>query len=99
MRVSRPAPSSRGLGHGPFKAATRVRIPSGSVLSFPSSGRPRPSMDPPKCWRKGVEGAAAVRRRRREEWAAEAAHLWEQWHRDPLFLFGVALYWGEGAKV
>src|SRR5687767_11951468 len=24
------APSSRGLGHGPFKAATRVRIPSGS---------------------------------------------------------------------
>ncbi len=26
------APSSRGLGHGPFKAATRVRIPSGSPL-------------------------------------------------------------------
>src|SRR5512133_2463793 len=26
------APSSRGLGHGPFKAATRVRIPSGSIL-------------------------------------------------------------------
>ena len=26
------APSSRGLGHGPFKAATRVRIPSGSSL-------------------------------------------------------------------
>ena len=25
------APSSRGLGHGPFKAATRVRIPSGSI--------------------------------------------------------------------
>src|SRR5581483_10964848 len=25
------APSSRGLGHGPFKAATRVRIPSGSL--------------------------------------------------------------------
>src|SRR5260370_3108714 len=26
------APSSRGLGHGPFKAATRVRIPSGSSI-------------------------------------------------------------------
>ena len=25
--------SSRGLGHGPFKAATRVRIPSGSLSS------------------------------------------------------------------
>ena len=25
------APSSRGLGHGPFTAATRVRIPSGSL--------------------------------------------------------------------
>jgi hypothetical protein len=25
------APSSRGLGHGPFKAVTRVRIPSGSL--------------------------------------------------------------------
>src|ERR1043166_2988029 len=34
MNTSCPhsAPSSRGLGHGPFKAATRVRIPSGSFL-------------------------------------------------------------------
>src|SRR5437762_586994 len=30
------APSSRGPGHGPFKAATRVRIPSGSfTLPYP----------------------------------------------------------------
>ena len=29
--VGRLAPSSRGLGHGPFKAATRVRIPLGSI--------------------------------------------------------------------
>ena len=29
--AGRLAPSSRGLGHGPFKAATRVRIPSGSA--------------------------------------------------------------------
>src|SRR5262245_51584078 len=29
-RIRAPAPSSSGLGHGPFKAATRVRIPSGS---------------------------------------------------------------------
>src|SRR5436309_8942599 len=28
------APSSRGLEHGPFKAATRVRIPSGSIDSL-----------------------------------------------------------------
>src|SRR5262249_4031099 len=31
---SRAALSSRGLGHGPFKAATRVRIPSGSLSLF-----------------------------------------------------------------
>jgi hypothetical protein len=40
-----------------------------------------------------------MRRRRRDEWAAEAVPLWEEWRQDPLFLFGVALYWGEGAKV
>jgi hypothetical protein len=40
-----------------------------------------------------------MRRQRREKWAAEAILLWQQWHQDPLFLFGVALYWGEGDKV
>src|SRR5262245_60134864 len=30
------APSSRGLGHSPFKAGTRVRFPSGSVPPAPS---------------------------------------------------------------
>jgi hypothetical protein len=54
---------------------------------------------PPTCWRQGVAGAAAMRRQRREQWAAEAVPLWEQWRQDPLFLFGVALYWGEGATV
>src|SRR5688572_8202189 len=33
IHESSTAPSSRGLGHGPFKAATRVRIPSGSLAS------------------------------------------------------------------
>ena len=35
------APSSRGLGHGPFKAATRVRIPSGSLAFFASHSMQR----------------------------------------------------------
>ena len=36
----RPPPSSRGLGHGPFKAATRIRIPSGAppLLVFLAHG-------------------------------------------------------------
>jgi hypothetical protein len=40
-----------------------------------------------------------MRQQRREKWAAEAVVLWERWRSDPLFLFGVALYWGEGDKV
>jgi len=38
------------------------------------------------------------RKRRRERWRAEARVLWEEWQKDPLFILGVALYWGEGAK-
>src|SRR5437016_5186188 len=38
------------------------------------------------------------RKRRRERWRAGARVLWEQWRTDPLFTFGVALYWGEGRK-
>ena len=39
--LSRPktAPSSSGLGHRPFTAATRVRIPSGSVSNHPQAIR------------------------------------------------------------
>src|SRR5262249_24602996 len=37
--------------------------------------------------------------RRREQWAAEAIPLWEQWQHDPFFLLGIGLYWGEGVKV
>jgi hypothetical protein len=40
----------------------------------------------------------ANRKRRRERWQAEAKALWEQWHCDPFFILGVALYWGEGTK-
>src|SRR6516164_8206316 len=43
------APSSRGLGHGPFKAATRVRIPSGSLCHCCKShknGSYRPTLLP-----------------------------------------------------
>src|SRR5690349_1477892 len=32
------SPSSRGLGRGPFKAKTRVRIPLGTPLFFSSRG-------------------------------------------------------------
>jgi hypothetical protein len=46
-----------------------------------------------------VAKAAAARRRRRDEWAIDAVRLWEQWRSIPLFLFGVALYWGEGDKA
>ena len=38
------------------------------------------------------------RKRRRERWRDEAIVLWEQWREDPLFICGVALYWGEGGK-
>ena len=31
------APSSSGLGHGPFKAATRVRVPLGSPVKRPAN--------------------------------------------------------------
>jgi hypothetical protein len=40
-----------------------------------------------------------MRRQQRERWAAEAIPLWQRWLPDPLFLFGVALYWGEGEKA
>ncbi len=53
---------------------------------------------PPTCWRQGVAAAAARHRQQRETWAAEARLCWEQWRTDPFFLFGVALYWGEGNK-
>ena len=38
------------------------------------------------------------RRQRRERWLVEARALWEEWREDPLFILGVALYWGEGRK-
>jgi hypothetical protein len=38
------------------------------------------------------------RKRRRECWQADARAFWEQWREDPLFILGVALYWGEGRK-
>jgi hypothetical protein len=38
------------------------------------------------------------RKRRREQWRAEASDLWEQWRCNPFFVLGVALYWGEGTK-
>src|SRR5262250_1736099 len=37
-------PSSSGLGHRPFKAAARVRIPLGVRLTYVSSKRAAPSM-------------------------------------------------------
>jgi hypothetical protein len=47
---------------------------------------------------RGRAQIAENRKRRRERWRAEARALWEQWHQDPLFILGVALYWGEGTK-
>jgi hypothetical protein len=40
----------------------------------------------------------ANRKRRREQWRAEALTLWEKWRHDPLFVLGIGLYWGEGEK-
>ena len=42
------APSSRGLGHRPFTAVTRVRLPSGS-LGMPSGGL-SPHHNPANRW-------------------------------------------------
>ncbi len=38
------------------------------------------------------------RKRRRQRWQTEARAFWRQWREDPLFILGVALYWGEGRK-
>jgi hypothetical protein len=46
----------------------------------------------------GVRKIMENRQRRRAAWRAEARILWEQWRHDPLFILGVALYWGEGTK-
>src|SRR5262249_53135007 len=108
------APSSSGLGHSPFKAATRVRIPSGSNTN--RSSAPTSAYRAQSCKlendkfhegamqaarKRGLAGVQKImenRERRRQMWRAEAASLWEQWKADPLFVLGVALYWGEGTK-
>src|SRR5918993_5124395 len=45
---SREPPSSRGPGHRPFKAAARVRIPLGALVSWSASARSE--ADRLKCW-------------------------------------------------
>src|SRR5215469_2653552 len=47
---------------------------------------------------RGIAQIIENRKRRRESWRAEAKALWEEWHGDPFFILGVALYWGEGKK-
>jgi hypothetical protein len=52
--------------------------------------------------KRGLAGVMKImenRRRRREQWQAEAPSLWEKWKQDPLFVLGVGLYWGEGEKT
>jgi hypothetical protein len=51
--------------------------------------------------KRGLAGVFKImenRQKRREEWRIEARVLWQRWHKDPLFILGVALYWGEGHK-
>jgi hypothetical protein len=51
--------------------------------------------------KRGLAGVLKImenRKNRREQWRIEARALWERWCEDPFFVFGVALYWGEGAK-
>ncbi len=55
-------------------------------------------MQPSKRGLAGVRKIAENRQLRRERWRAEARALWDQWRYDPLFILGVALYWGEGTK-
>jgi hypothetical protein len=52
----------------------------------------------PKRGLAGVMKIMQNRRLRREQWRKDAVALWNQWCHDPLFVFGVALYWGEGSK-
>ena len=47
---------------------------------------------------KGIAKIMANRKQRRERWRAKAVSLWRKWRRDPLFVLGVGLYWGEGEK-
>jgi hypothetical protein len=52
--------------------------------------------------KRGLAGVLKImenRKERKEHWQAEARILWEQWRKDPLFILGVALYWGEGTKT
>jgi hypothetical protein len=51
--------------------------------------------------KRGLAGVFKImenRQNRRALWRAEARKLWELWCTDPLFILGVALYWGEGSK-
>ncbi len=47
---------------------------------------------------RGRAKVVANREQRGLRWQIEARAFWEQWHDDPLFILGVALYWGEGRK-
>jgi hypothetical protein len=50
MRISRWAVSSRGLGHGPLKAGTRVRIPLPLSRRKTEDGRPKAGHGRRQCW-------------------------------------------------
>jgi hypothetical protein len=52
----------------------------------------------PKRGLAGVLKIMANREQRRLQWRTEAETLWKKWCREPFFVFGVALYWGEGTK-
>jgi hypothetical protein len=47
---------------------------------------------------RGIAQIQQNRLNRREGWKAEAKKLWDKWRTDPLFLLGIGMYWGEGAK-
>ena len=46
-----------------------------------------------------VSAARAGALKRTQRWQREAEVLWRKYKKEPLFLLGIGLYWGEGART
>lgn len=90
----------RSLGKSLLEIATRLEIAKSTASLWL-----RDSKLTDQQWQALLErpdSAGASRRnalRRTRRWKLEAEELWQQRKTEPLFLLGIGLYWGEGAKT
>src|SRR2546425_1764921 len=88
LTVDWPAPSSRGPGHGPLKAETRVRIPLGPPLesrALTSTGFSSPAVGAPSTppeYRRGPIIAANDRAALAGEWSVGMGTGRKQWNQS-----------------